>query len=285
MPSAVELVQNGSAGFEVVVNTNQRSRRYTIEIVGRSGGSTAFTRADLTLDHLDPANQTPYYALNCPYISYNSPIEVAAGSGTRVNCSIDSMGGYTGPVTIECVHDGRVGCRAEGSPIRLVANGTTPVALLVDVPSDAQSGKLTIRLRMTAPGEPSSLNGLGYGFHIWIPPHNGWFPTPPVTVREPSFVVLCPFGGFTTPSTEVSDSNCVLLSTDGFTGVVGLSTNLAGVSVAPSVAISPTPPSPIGYFAPLRIDGPALGPGTHTVIVSGTSGSLSKSAQMTFTVA
>jgi hypothetical protein len=195
------------------------------------------------------------------------------------------MGGYAGPVTIECVHDGRVACRAEGSPVKLVPNGTTPVALVVDVPTNAQPGKFTIQLRMTAPGEPSSRNGLGYGFHIQIPVHDGWFPLPPVTVNEPSFMILCPFGGdYTLPVTEVSNGNCVLASLAGYSGDVSLTSSLPGVSVVPSVAVSPNAPSPMGFYAPLRIDGPALGPGRHNLTITGTSGGVSKSASMTFLV-
>lgn len=283
IPASVTPAANGSASFQVGVNTNQRSKKYTIEVVGRSGEVRAGSNLSLSLDHLDPANAPPDYNLNCPHLGYNDPLVVAAGTSTQMECSLVSWGGYTGPVTLACTPSGSLSCRFEGSPVTLVPNGTTVVKLSVTVPADAQPGRSQLGVKGSTPGAPSARDCCGYSVMVEVPMHTNWFPPVPPPVA--GMLMVCPFSGMTFGPGEAFTQRCFVIETGGFAGQVALSLqgDTAGISVAPSVTISGAPPSAMGFPVEIRFDPSLIAPGAHSMTLLGSSGTVTQSSVISYT--
>ncbi|CAN5862357.1 hypothetical protein BH23ACT12_BH23ACT12_20050 [soil metagenome] len=283
IPASVTPAADGSASFQVGVNTNQRSKKYTIEVVGRSGDLRAGSKLSLGLGHLDPANAPPDYNLNCAHLGYNDPLVVAAGASAQIECNLVSWGGYTGPVTLLCTPSGSLSCRFEGSPVTLVPNGTTVVKLSVAVPADAQPGRSQLEVKGRAPGAPSARDCCGYSVQVEVPMHTNWFPPPPPPVA--GMLMVCPFSGMTFGPGEAFTQRCFMIGTGGFAGQVALSLqgDTAGISVVPSVAISGTPPSAIGFPVEIRFDPSLIAPGAHSMTLLGSSGAITQSSVISYT--
>lgn len=184
---------------------------------------------------------------------------------SEVACSVQSFGSYT--VTLTCTSQGGLGCRVDPSPLELIANQTVTVKILITVPGTVTAGMYTLRIGTDGPNPEVISHGSGYDVRVAVPAY-------------PSFTVGCP----SNPPLPEPVVFCFLTFDGGFSGSVSMSILPSRPGISVGAPVSPPGGGPMGGLIRIALDPAQLGAGTHTFTITGSSGEISRSSQLQFTL-
>jgi subtilase family serine protease len=218
----------------------------TVTITGKSGSLTHTTTISLTV-------QTPSFTLSASPASQT----VAPGSGTTYTVTVTPSGGFSGAVSLSTSGLPTGASAAIGS----TTNGSTPVTITTSSTTPVGSYTITFIGTSTSPALTTTT-------------------TATLTVSAPGFMLSASPTSRTVTAGTRTTYTISIKKVNGFSGSVSFTTSAlpSGVSVAFN-------PNPAGTSSVMTVTtGSSAAAGTDTIAVTGTSGSLTGSTNVTLVV-
>ncbi len=208
-------------------------------------------------------------------VSPDSPAVVQGGTVT-LTLTFTSQNGFQGPVSLSVTENGQppswLTLSRTSATLNVPRGGQAQVSLQVRVAGNAPTGPHALKLRATY-GDKVAERDLT--LTVNAPP-----PPPP----SPSFTLSLDPTALTVQQGDSGTTRLTLTPQGGFTGRV----NLSLVGAPPGITLSPPSlevagPSPVTQDLTIQV-GAEVAPGTYSLRVRGTSGSLTGEADLALTV-
>ena len=236
-------------------------RTYSYNVVAAGSSNSCYGRASNCAN--GTPSSSPDFSLSCS----PSSLSVQQGSNGTSTCTVTSSGGFASAVSLACASlPAGASCGYSPNPVTPPANGTVNSTLTVTVGGSTATGSYPFQAQGTS-GATTRSSGLSLTVTAAPPPDFSISASPSsVTVTQ---------GGNGTSTISIGSLN-------GFGGSVGLSATGTPSGVTASFAPG-TVSAPGSSTLTLSASGSAT-TGTFTVVVTGTSGSLVHSTNVSLTV-
>jgi hypothetical protein len=236
-------------------------RTYYYNIVAAGASNSCYGRVS-NCANATPTS-TPDFSLACS----PSSLTIQQGNNGTSTCTVTSSGGFSSAVSLSCANlPAGVSCGYSPASVTPPANGSANSALTVSVSGSAATGTSTFQ----AQGTDGTVTRT---FNVSLTVTSA--PTPDFSISASPTSVTVTQGGSGTSTISIGSLN-------GFSGAVGLSASGTPSGVTASfVPASVTAPG--ASTLTLSASGSAA-TGTFTVAVTGTSGSLTHSTNISLTV-
>ncbi len=252
-PTSVQLASGGSALsiLTVTVSPSVQAGLYSITVTGSDGPNHPVI---LTLFITRPVAD---FSL---HVSPNSQT-VAAGGSTSYNVSLTSLDGFSGNVTL--TDSRQSGFNSSLNPSVVVLTAGSSASSTLTITTTFTTAPATYTFTITAKSG-STIHSIAITLFVTAAPDFT------ITSNPPSKTML---------ASDLASTTIALNNANGFAGIVSLAST---ISPANGLRCALSPSSISGsQTSTLSCGGPT---GKYTVMVTGTSGSLTRSTNVTFTV-
>ncbi len=212
----------------------------------------------------DATSAVPDFAVTCSPASLTLP----RGTSVATTCTVTSTGGFSSAVTLSCGSlPAGVTCSPSVNPVTPPANGSASSSVTFTASAAATLGAATVQVTGTSGATTRSANVT-------------------LNVTQPDFSLSCSPSSLGLPLGQSRSTTCTVTSSGGFASPVALSCGNLGAGVTCSTSPSSvTPPANGSAGSTVTFTASASASlGSFTAVVTGSGGSLTRTANVSVTV-